>query len=366
MSESSAVSKQTALHSRHVALDGRMVDFAGWDMPIQYQSQMDEHHAVRQSVGMFDVSHMCVVDITGAQTKPFLQRLLANDIAPLAPRKAFYSCMLNEQAGIIDDLITYAMAEDWARIVVNAGTSEKDIAWMQAQAAEFDVVVAAKRQLSIIAVQGPNARAVAQPLLPQELVADELKVFSASGTQEGWFVGRTGYTGEDGFEIIAPHAEACELWDHLIEAGVVACGLGARDTLRLEAGMNLYGQDMDESTHPLNSGLDWTIAWEPADRNFLGRDSLEEKKNAGVPEKFVGLLLEGRGVIRHGYVVKTSAGDGVITSGGFSPTLKRSIALARVPKAADGEFNVEIRGKLVAARQVKPPFVRNGEAKIEI
>lgn len=358
---------QTPLHPRHVSLGARMVDFGGWDMPVNYGSQIEEHHAVRRGAGMFDVSHMCVVDLKGARTRPFLRHLLANDVARLAaPGKALYSCLLLESGGIIDDLIVYFLAESWFRMVVNAGTRDKDLAWIRRHAGEFGVEVTERRDLAMIAVQGPQARERAATVLPASARTGALALDAFVGAEFGdLFVARTGYTGEDGWEIVVPAVRAVELWNALIEAGVACCGLGARDTLRLEAGMNLYGSDMDESTHPLESGLGWTMAWQPADRSFIGRSALEAIKAKGSPRKFVGLLLEGRGVLRgHQKVTVPGVGEGELTSGTFSPTLERSIGLARVPAATGERVQVDIRGKLLDARVVKPPFVRNGRPQI--
>jgi len=361
------VGLKTPLHSRHESLGARMVDFGGWDMPVHYGSQIEEHHAVRRDAGMFDVSHMCVIDLRGARVRPFLRKLLANDAAKLtAPGKALYTCMLLESAGVIDDLIVYAMDDSWFRMVVNAGTRDKDLAWITRHAGEFGVEVRERKDLAIIAVQGPNAREKAASLLPEDrreaaLAQDSFFGAVVPGTRFGEvFVARTGYTGEDGWEVVMPATQAVEFWNALMAAGVAPCGLGARDTLRLEAGMNLYGSDMDESKHPLESGLGWTIAWQPADRDFIGRKALEAIKAAGSPRKFVGLLLEDRGVLRSHQRVVGNAGDGETTSGTFSPTLERSIGLARVPAETRERVQVEIRGKLLDARVVKPPFVRNG------
>ncbi|HEV2331522.1 MAG TPA: glycine cleavage system aminomethyltransferase GcvT [Gammaproteobacteria bacterium] len=359
--------KHTPLYASHLAAGARMVDFGGWDMPVNYGSQIDEHHAVRRDAGMFDVSHMTVVDLEGPRVREFLQKLLANDVAKLKERgKALYSCMLDAEAGIIDDLIVYFMRDDWFRMVVNAATHDKDLAWISKQAAPFGVKLA-ERDLAMLAVQGPKAREKAASVLPAALrePALALKPFSAADG-EGLFVARTGYTGEDGFEIMIPVAQAAAYWKRLMEAGVAPCGLGARDTLRLEAAMNLYGSDMDETTTPLESGLGWTIAWEPGERDFIGRKALLAQRDAGPKRKFVGLVLEDKGVLRgHQKVIADGAGEGEITSGTFSPTLERSIALARVPVATGDEVQVDIRGRLCKARVVKPPFVRNGKALIK-
>ena len=354
--------RKTPLNEAHLAAGARMVDFTGWEMPIHYGSQMDEHHQVRNGAGMFDVSHMTVVDIRGPQTRAFLSYLLANDVAKLhTPGKAFYSCMLTESGGVVDDLITYFMDEGWFRLVVNATTRDKGLAWLERHGADFSVAVTEHHELAIIAVQGPHAREKVHALVPAEVAAElrELKPFTALSHDE-LFLARTGYTGEDGYEILLPGAQAEEFWNRLLKEGVAPCGLGARDTLRLEAGMNLYGHDMDEGTSPLVSGLSWTVAMKD-DREFIGRAALEEQKREGVPRKLVGLVLEGRGVLREGQTVITSDGEGITTSGGFSPTLQKAIAFARIPSRAEGSCEVEIRGKYLPARIVAPPFVRNGK-----
>jgi glycine cleavage system T protein (aminomethyltransferase) len=355
--------KKTALHSSHQALGAKLVDFAGWDMPIQYASQLEEHHAVRAAAGMFDVAHMCAVDLHGVRAREFLRQLLANDVAKLkVPGKALYSCMLLESGGVIDDLIVYIVADDSFRLVVNAGTTDKDLAWLRRHAPAYGVEVRQRTDLGILAVQGPQAREQVCKLLPQALAeqARALGPFSAAWEGE-LFVGRTGYTGEDGFELILPHAQLVQTWERLLAAGVKPCGLGARDTLRLEAGMNLYGQDMDEAVSPLECGLAWTVAWAPEDRNFIGRKALQAQREAP-PRKCVGLVLEGRGVLRAHMPVRGAGGArGETTSGGFAPTLKGSIAFARVPGDAVAPYEVEIRGQWLPAREVKPPFVRNGK-----
>jgi aminomethyltransferase len=368
------MSNKTVLFDKHLEYNGKIVDFAGWQMPVNYGSQIDEHHQVRNDAGMFDVSHMVIIDLgvndESGDIRRFLQYLLANDVAKLSESgKALYSCMLNENGGVIDDLIVYYMSDDWYRLVVNAGTREKDLAWINKHAGAFNVSVKERDDLAMIAVQGPHAREKACHVLPVDVVeaAAPLKRFFGADCGD-WFVGRTGYTGEDGFEVMLPASEAPLLWDKLAAAGVKPCGLGARDTLRLEAGMNLYGSDMTEETSPLISGLSWTIAWAPEDRNFIGRSALEKEKAAGVSYKFVGLVLEDRGVLRgHQKVIVENknaeiTGEGEITSGTFSPSLQKSIALARVPVDAGDTCKVEIRGKLLTATVVKPVFVRDGQA----
>jgi aminomethyltransferase len=358
------VGRQTPLFRLHQELGARMVDFGGWDMPVQYGSQIGEHHAVRRAAGVFDVSHMCVVDLRGAGVRALLQQLLANDVAKLkTPGKALYSCMLNERGGVLDDLIVYYLTDSWYRVVVNAGTRDQDLAWIRARASGAGVEVTERSDLAMLAVQGPEARVKAAQLLPAADAAVALALESFVGRELGaWFVARTGYTGEDGFEIMIPAADAVPAWRRLNSLGVASCGLGARDTLRLEAGMNLYGNDMDESTHPFESGLGWTVALSPHERAFIGREALEAVVRDGSPRKLVGLLLEDRGVLRSHQKVLSAAGEGEITSGTFSPTLERSIAFARVPSATAGEVQVDVRGKRLAARVVKPPFVRAGKS----
>jgi aminomethyltransferase len=367
---------RTALYDTHILQGAKIVDFGGWEMPLHYGSQIEEHHAVRRDAGMFDVSHMGVVDLTGGRVREFLQSLLANDAGRLKiPGKALYSCMLRPDGGVIDDLIVYFLSDSWFRVVVNAGTRDKDLSWMRRHAQDFSVSVAPRPDLAMIAVQGPNARQKTLPLLApaQRGAVAALPPFFGAGV-DSWFVARTGYTGEDGFEVMLPAADAPRAWNALRAQGVAPAGLGARDTLRLEAGMNLYGNDMDENHHPLESGLGWTVAFEPAGREFIGRRALEEARQAGGRE-LVGLLLEDRGVLRsHQKVVLggRAAPDGEpppageVTSGTFSPTLNRSIALARVPKGAAAAVQVEIRGQLHAARVVTPPFVRHGKALISL
>ncbi len=362
------MTSRTPLHDKHVAAGGRMVDFAGWDMPVHYGSQMEEHHAVRNAAGMFDVSHMTVVDLSGEQTRDYLRYLLANDVARLdTPGRALYTCMLNERGGVIDDLIVYWRGGSQYRLVVNAATRVKDLQWLDRHAGRFGVAVAERSDLAMIAVQGPQARERAAGSLPAAArePALALKPFRALAVGE-WLIARTGYTGEDGFEIILPNDAAAGLWDALAGAGVTRCGLGARDTLRLEAGLNLYGQDMDEDVTPLESGLGWTIAWDPPERDFIGRAALAAQKADGTPSRFVGLVLAGRGVLRAGQKVHTADGEGITTSGTFSPTMSRAIALARVPASTGADCEVEIRGRRLPAFVVKPPFVRNGRVKVKL
>ncbi|WP_223456536.1 MULTISPECIES: glycine cleavage system aminomethyltransferase GcvT [unclassified Pseudomonas] len=358
--------QRTPLYDLHLALGAKMVDFGGWDMPLHYGSQVEEHHQVRRDCGVFDVSHMTVIDVGGSQAKAWLRHLLANDVERLhSPGRALYSTMLNEQGGIVDDMIVYRLDAGY-RLVVNASTRDQDIAWMQAHLDGFDVQLRERSELAMLAIQGPHARQKIAELVNQSRgnLIQLLKPFE--GLPDGdWFIARTGYTGEDGLEIILPADQAPGFFNDLVGAGISPIGLGARDTLRVEAGMNLYGQDIQQDVSPLASNMAWTIAWEPATRQFIGRKALEAEKAAGVQHKLVGLVLEERGVLRAHQVVRIAdVGEGEITSGSFSPTLSKSIALARVPMATADRAEVEIRGKWYPVRVVKPTFVRHGKTLI--
>ena len=360
---------KTPLFDRHVAAGAKIVDFGGWDMPLHYGSQKEEHHAVRKHAGVFDVSHMTIVDLHGVRVREFLRYLLANDVAKLQdPGKALYTAMLNEAGGVIDDLIVYFMHEAWFRLIVNAATRDKDLAWIQQAAADYEVTVTESDNTAMIAVQGPQARQLAAGCIDTEWREQALALQPFTGMEAGeLFVARTGYTGEDGWEIVMPLGRAAATWDHLLASGVAPCGLGARDTLRLEAAMNLYGADMDETVSPLEAGMGWTIAWAPQERNFIGRAKLEQKKADPGLQRFVGLLLEDKGVLRnHQRVLVEGGGEGEITSGGYSPTLERSIALARLPAGDCKAAQVDVRGKLLQVRIVPTPFVRNGKIRIDL
>lgn len=364
--------QKTPLYSQHVDAGAKIVDFGGWDMPLHYGSQLEEHHQVRSDAGMFDVSHMTVVDISGQGAQPFLQHLLANDVAKLTTQgKALYTCMLNHSGGVIDDLIVYYFAADDYRIVVNAATRDKDIAWIQNEAQHFAVEIKERSDLSMLAIQGPNARerifSAFTPFEQSELA--QLKVFNALRNQD-WMVARTGYTGEDGVEVCLPADSAVTVWQKALEADVKPCGLGARDTLRLEAGMNLYGNDMDESTTPLVSGLGWTVALKDPDgkpRAFVGAQALRDELAMGLGAKLIGVVLEGKGVLRAGQ--KLFEGEypvGSLTSGTFSPTLAKSIGFARVSLEARERSEVEIRGRRLPVRLVELPFVRRGKVLVDL
>ena len=408
------MSHRTPLYPAHVRAGAKIVDFGGWDMPLHYGSQVREHQQVRQHAGMFDVSHMTVIDVTGADALVYLRHLLANDVAKLKPGAALYSVMLNHHGGVVDDLIVYYLSSETYRLVVNCATRDKDLAWIHAEAKTFAVNIAERADLAIIAVQGPQALAaldealvnegfikdvlVDGALIEEALIEDalidnialtesdileqlnQLPAFHgmtinetslrANSDQTGsgpWFIARTGYTGEDGVEIILPGEDAERLWNALHAAGVKPVGLGARDTLRLEAGMNLYGHEMDDETSPLEANLGWTIAWQPEDRDFVGRKALSTQREQGSGIALVGLLMTERGVLREGQMVSVPhlTEQGVVTSGTFSPTLQQGIALARMPIALSQQstqVSVEIRGKAVAVQIVKPPFVRHGKA----
>lgn len=358
--------QRTPLYDQHVALGAKMVNFGGWEMPLHYGSQVEEHHQVRRDCGVFDVSHMTIVDVAGAQARAYLQRLLANDVARLREvGKALYSAMLNKAGGVIDDLLVY-LTEQGYRLVLNAGTRDKDMAWLQAQAEGYEVTLHERADLAMLAIQGPQARMRMMDIVAQSRAAliQELKPFYGL-TAGDWFIGRTGYTGEDGLEIILPAEEAPDFFSELVGAGIAPIGLGARDTLRLEAGLNLYGQDMHEDVSPLASNMGWSIAWEPTERDFIGRAALQAQRERNEQPRLVGLVLEERGVLRAHQVVRVSGiGEGEITSGSFSPTLGKSIALARVPANTAERAEVEIRNKWYPVRVVQPTFVRHGKVLV--
>ncbi len=356
---------KTPLHANHLACDAKMVDFHGWDMPLHYGSQLNEHHYVRNDAGMFDVSHMNVVDVLGAGGRQFLRNLLTNDVDTLQHiGRALYSCMCNEHGGIIDDLIVYQRAPDNYRLILNSATRARDLAWIREKIRGFSAGLQERTDLSMLAVQGPNAiKKTLSILNPAQIDALSTLGHFECVEIDNWFFARTGYTGEDGLEIIVPQSDINRLWMALFNADVKPCGLAARDTLRLEAGLLLYGQDMNELTTPLESGLAWTVKWQPEDRGFIGMGALQSQKKQGVKQKFVGLTLLDKGVMRAGQrVIIDGHPDGIITSGTYSPTLTQSIALARVPIETGEQVMIEIRGKLFPARVGKPRFVKYGIA----
>jgi len=354
------MAKRTPLYDCHLTLGAKLVDFGGWDMPLRYGSQLQEHHQVRNAAGMFDVSHMTLVDFPDPDSaRALLRYLLANDVARLYPGKALYTCMLNDAGGVIDDLIVYDRGESGYRLVLNAATRDKDLTWITPLAERFNAAWRERGDLAMLAVQGPEALAKLEAVLDAETfqAVHACRRFHVVENSD-LFIARTGYTGEDGVEIMPPAEDAPALWDRLLAAGVAPCGLGARDTLRLEAGMSLYGNDMDETTTPLVSGLGWTVAWQPPERDFIGRTALEQQRASGVPQTFIGLTLEERGVLRsHQTVYDGDREIGITTSGAFSPTLNRGIALARVTAGDRDRCQVEVRGKRLSAQAIKPPFV---------
>ena len=354
--------QKTTLHPLHAEAGARLIDFGGWEMPVQYRSQVEEHHAVRRTAGIFDVGHMRAVDVEGDDAEAFLRGLLANDVAKLDDGRALYSCMLNARGGVKDDLIIYRRGAGRYRAVLNAATAMADIDWM-AEHISGDCRINLRDDRTIVALQGPKATELLPKLVDAALAdaAVALKPFRCTEAGDV-FIGRTGYTGEDGFEVVLPVDAAADFWRAAVDAGAEPCGLGARDTLRLEAGMNLYGQDMDEDTFPAEAGLSWTVALEPGDRDFVGRAALEA---ADPQRRLIGFVLEGRGVMRGHMAVRFANGaTGETTSGSHSPTMGASIALARVEGHAEGDAEVCIRDRWLPARVVKPPFVRNGQVRV--
>jgi len=352
--------KKTPLYDCHLQANAKIVDFAGWDMPLHYGSQVQEHHHVRKDAGVFDVSHMTIIDCIGSNTISFLHRLVANNVDRLESAKALYTCMLNEQGGVIDDLIIYKIDSTFFRLVVNSATRDKDLAWINKQSEPFNISITERTDLAMLAIQGPAVKEKLSSLFEekdwQAILA--LKPFHFISVKD-YFIARTGYTGEDGFEVILPATMAPDFWNTLLKNGIFPCGLGARDTLRLEAGLNLYGADMDETVTPLESNLGWTVAWEPLDRDFIGRNALQEQRNVGIKKRLVGITLNGPGVLRnHQQIIENGSIVGEITSGSFSPTLNKGIALARVNADIGTTCLVDIRGKQVAIQVTKPPFIK--------
>ena len=360
--------KRTFLYKNHLDANAKIIDFAGWDMPINYGSQIEEHHFVRKSAGVFDVSHMTVVDVSGTDSRNYLQYLLSNDVGKLTNTgQALYSAMLNHDGFILDDLIVYRMSFGF-RVVVNCATREKDLRWMIQNTDGFRVSVQEKPKLAILAVNGPESIQRFCEALGGIYEKEAQKLQNFQGQElDKCFIARTGYTGEEGLEVILPEEDSPEFWDKFLKAGFKPVGLGARDTLRLEAGMNLYGQDMDETTSPLSANMDHTIAYLPAEREFIGKPALIAHKalyDAGKAPELKGLVLESRGILRTGQTLITDQGEGLVTSGGFSPTLKHSIALARIPSNSK-TCEVDLRGTPKSVRIVQPNFVRFGKKIFE-
>lgn len=356
--------KQTALHSQHVALQAKMVDFSGYSMPLQYQSQLQEHRAVRQYAGIFDVSHMVTITITGNDTLAFIRHLVANDIQQITAGKAMYTCMLNPDGGVIDDLIVYYFNDQHCRLIVNAACASKDIAWMQQVATAFNTTITTPPDMAILAIQGPQALALAPSILPapyQDSIA-ALKPFHTVSHDTG-FIARTGYTGEDGFEIVVPNEQAMTIWQRALQANIMPCGLAARDTLRIEAGLNLYGQDMDEDTSPLIANLQWTVSLKDKKRDFIGKQAFIHQMQRGIEHKLVGIAMTQAGVLRNQQAIAFDHHDnGIITSGSFSPTLNHAIGFARVPIHAPTTGIIEHRKKITSVYLTALPFVRKGQA----
>jgi aminomethyltransferase len=375
MSAAPANLKRTILFDAHHLAGAKLVDFGGWEMPVNYGSQIEEHIATRTNCGVFDVSHMAAVDVIGKDAKAFLEKIVANNVNKLKNNgQALYGCLLNDEAGVIDDLIVYRLDPNY-RLVINAATAHTDLEWLNKQVAGFQDVKLIPRRIDLagnqnpqgmIAVQGPKALELIKKAIPSLAnAASELKNFHASCEQTPFgeiMIARTGYTGEDGAELLVPLSHTVAIWNLLIAQGAQPAGLGARDTLRLEAGMNLYGQDMNDQTNPLDVGLSWTID-RSSERNFIGKPALERNAQKFV---FLGLILQDKGVLRAHQIVKSSKGEGEITSGTFSPSLQKSIALAKLPLATEvGEVvKVVIRDKELNAVVVKPPFVRHGKALV--
>jgi len=355
--------KRTPIFIHHQALNAKIVDFGGWALPVNYGSQIEEHLSVRSKCGLFDVSHMTVSDILGLQTLPFLEKLLANDInkASHLPGKALYSCMLNDDGGVIDDLIVYYINDQHCRLVSNASTNERVIAWIKLQIGSYQAELIERTELALLAIQGPTALSICQQVLDKEFADIALSLNRFQGAFWGQeFVGRTGYTGEDGLELIISATLAQRLWTAFIDAGVQACGLGARDTLRLESGMALYGNDLDIKHTPLESGLKWTVSLND-DRDFIGKSALLSAPK----HKAIGLILEDKGVIRqHQEVWLNDEIIGEITSGTFSPSLSQSIGMARVTTDAKlivgDKVKIAVRNKHLSAVVARTPFIKNG------
>ncbi len=345
--------KRTALYEAHVRAGAKMTPFAGWTMPLNYGSQVAEHQSVRSAAGVFDVSHMTQAEVIGPEAEALLRYLLVGDVARLAPGKGLYSLALDQSAGILDDLLVYRLPASF-RIVFNAATRDTLAPWLQSHAAQFQADISICEGLAMLAIQGPDALALAAEATGQS--CSDIDSFGIAQFGQ-WLVARTGYTGEDGVELMLPAADARHLWQRLGELGVRYCGLGARDTLRLEAGLNLYGQDMSADTHPLESRLGWTVAWQPETRDFIGRKRLQEIADQGSARQLTGIELTGKGVMRPGAEVQTSGGPGVVTSGSFSPSLGYSIGLARVPVGVDRQVRVIIRGAPKVASLVSPRFI---------
>jgi len=367
----SAPLKKTPLHAAHVALGARMVPFGGWDMPVEYSGITAEHMAVRTAAGLFDVSHMGEVEIAGKGALEAVQHITSNDVAKLQVGQIQYSGLTTPQGTFVDDLLVYRFGPSHYLLVINAGNIDKDVPWITARAKEVspDVgIVNSSDRYALIAVQGPKAQEILQTLTAIDLPAIKYYWF-AHGEIAGvrGTVSRTGYTGEDGFEVMIPPAMAAKVWDALLQAGkphgMIPAGLGARDTLRLEAGMRLYGNDMDETTTVVEADLGWIVGWKKEE--FLGHDVLKRQKAEGAPRKLVGFEMLERAIGRHGYDVYIGGGKaGVVTSGTQTPFLKKAIGMAYVPadKTSPGtDLEIDIRGRRAKAAIIPMPFYKRAK-----
>ena len=362
--------KRTPLYSCHAELGARLVDFAGWEMPVQYEGVIEEHRAVRTAAGMFDVSHMGEVRVKGAGAEAFLQRLTPNDVSKLVPGRAHYSGLLTDRGTYIDDLLIYRLAADDFLVVVNASNADRDFAWMAERAAginQGDVEVTNESdRYALIALQGPKAIEILTPMATAGIAAVKYYGF-LQGEVAGKpaILSRTGYTGEDGVELYLAPEDAPEIWRRLLEAGVKPAGLGARDTLRLEAAMALYGHEIDETTTPFEAGLNWVVKLDKGD--FLGREALQAQRAAGVARKLVGFEVQGRGIARQGHAVLSNQGGeavGAVTSGTWSPTFEKALGMAYVPvelSAPGTPLQIDVRGKALPAKVVETPFYRRAK-----
>jgi aminomethyltransferase len=353
--------RKSPLHERHIRLGAKMIDFAGWYMPLHYGSMVTEHKAVRTSAGLFDVSHMGEIEMTGPGSRDLVYELVTNDTSMLEMFQVQYSVMCNHAGGCLDDLLIYRLPERWL-LIVNATNITSDFEWISSHAGDGVEVGDVSDQSALLALQGPESESILQKLCDQDLSRlSYYWCFQGKVAGINALVSRTGYTGEDGFEIMCSPEAANSTWDDIIEVGkeygVVPCGLGARDSLRLEAAFRLYGNDMDQSITPLEAGLGWVVKLEK-DR-FIGKDALEHLKAGGLKRRMRGLEMEGRGIARRGYgVFQEGRKVGKVTSGGFSPTLEKGIALAMLDSDTKNTVNIDIRGKMHSAEIVKPPFYK--------
>lgn len=365
MADDTSGPMQTSLHDIHVEAGARMVDFAGWSMPVQYSGVIDEHRAVRQAAGLFDVSHMGEFRVSGPESEAFLQSMTPNDVTRLAPGRAHYSGLLTESGTYVDDLLIYRLGDEEFLLVVNAANRAKDFAWLESHSIEGIELEDVSSSYALLALQGPAAREILRGLASCDLNAIRYYAFEeAEVAGENAIVSRTGYTGEDGFELYLEPSAAPEIWRRLISAGsslgLVPAGLGARDTLRLEAGMALYGHEIDEATTPLEAGLDWVVKLDQGE--FLGRDALLAQRQSGPKKKLIGLEVQGRGIARQGHAVVVDGVEvGRVTSGTWSPTFEKAIGMAHVPAElaeVDRDLTLDVRGRSVPARVVALPFYK--------